>query len=656
MVVTNSLDDTYKSIIVGLLHDANASFGEVFNKRAMRLTIDKIEKRLGKEGLGFLTKTLPRLGKHLDQALALKHKFDANSIGFKPLPGSKLPRFLGELFGLVFNSDGVILHNPDANSVGFLREVCGLFYKLRLPYEEVQEHKVISAFENAEADLTRLNSWFSFIAANIDDYCLRTRRGELGTEFVKSLLKDYSLSEYPEWLKNESEPHHAAAECFRTVREGRITLSEIFSSFNISNVVPKHGPGVVATKQQGSGKFKWTNISASITSIFPMDAYFYASAGHVCDSYDGYNAITEHSLPARVLLVPKDSRGPRLISCEPVDFQWIQQGVKSELTRILETHPLTRGAVSFIDQQINRDRALSASISGSHATLDLKEASDRVHVDLVRLLFPEHLTSVLLACRSTSTQLPDGRILNLTKYAPMGSALCFPVLASVVWLLTRLAITDRDARKDISVYGDDVIIPTAYADAVITQLERFGLMVNRDKSCIHGLFKESCGMDAFAGSTVTPVRIRAGWTTSPSPGSYCSYISYANAFYDKKRYFTYNVIYDMLYHLYGSIPGPESNDSCPCLRSTYHGRQTIRTRFNRALQKVERYVRCVVPVDYREDSDGWIRLLRYFTEGRADRLRASFRNQSIDPELVQVPFDSGRYTQRRMTKVVRRWR
>jgi hypothetical protein len=43
---------------------------------------------------------------------------------------------------------------------------------------------------------------------------------------------------------------------------------------------------------------------------------------------------------------------------------------------------------------------------------------------------------------------------------------------------------------------------------VTDALSSVGLVVNHDKSFVHGHFRESCGMDAFRGVQVTPIRFR----------------------------------------------------------------------------------------------------------------------------------------------------
>jgi len=67
MVPYKSLDES--KIIAAMLHDVFTSCGTVFNSAARRNTLGKVLQRTASEGLGFLTKTLPRLGKAFDKAL-----------------------------------------------------------------------------------------------------------------------------------------------------------------------------------------------------------------------------------------------------------------------------------------------------------------------------------------------------------------------------------------------------------------------------------------------------------------------------------------------------------------------------------------------------------------------------------------------------------
>lgn len=673
-----SLDEI--ELIAALLCDAHERFGDVFNTRQLRNTQQLCIRRYRREGISFLTKTMPRLDKHFTQVLAGEDVLDVSQYGFATIRGSKLPRFLGELFSQVLHSDGTLLPNPNADCVRMIRDILCAFYKYRVPYRDVQEQQVISDFKQTEVDLSNMTSFFT---DNLSEwmslhkwYLDRTNSETLALTLIES----------------ETADNHVLAHVACTARG---LLQELFSCFDPRDITPSHGPGVVSTKERLWDKYDWHNVSKRITDFYPFAEYFCASGGHVCDSYHSFSGVTEKDHPAQVLLVPKDSRGPRLISCEPVDFQWIQQGLSRAIVRIVEAHPLTRYSVFFTDQGPNQKAALLGSLTGRYSTLDLKEASDRVHLELVRLLFPSPLGEALCAARSTSTRLPNGEVLQLCKYAPMGSALCFPVMALTIWsLLTavlcepdptiRLAIRlsfcsslpDKPCEYDeIHVYGDDVIVPTACADSAMTILELFGLKINHSKSCTKGLFKESCGVDAFQGVNVTPVRLRTVWDESPRPDVYTSWISYANSYYDRRYYTAYEYIVSRLSAIYGPIPdehmflqtmkltGPQGtvfsllgSHPCPCLRVSPDPKSRFKRRYNKKLHKLQYYVRTVTTPSIYHEMDGWSMLLRYFTEGQKPSSDFHDDNPESTSYFCEAAFSVSRYTKRHTSKLVWRWR
>lgn len=643
-MVTDKSLDVIKNIIAALLHDASMTVVDAFSIRSLKLTLNKVNKRLDQEGIGFLTKTLPRLGKALDKALSGQEPLDSAKLGFKTLPNSKLPKLFGELFVKVLDHNGVTLNDPCVTSVRVLRQLTLLFYKYELPYTEEQEQQVISRFKNTEGDLIDLKPFLNFVDRGLRD-------------------SNQNWSEFPE----------KGNQAVVIARKARDLLSRLFLHFDPLDILPRHGPGAVATRQQPWSKYVWNNVSSRITEVYPFDEYFCSSLGHICDTYDSFNAIGEADLPARVVLVPKDSRGPRLISCEPVDFQWVQQGLMRAIIELVESHYLTKNNVHFTDQEPNRRAALAGSIrvwhypdgslrdplvSGKYATLDLNEASDRVSLDLVRLLFPPHVFTYLEACRSSSTELPGGEIFPLNKFAPMGSALCFPVLALTVWAILTAGAPNADTRERILVYGDDVIVPAAQAASAIEQLELFGLKVNRDKSCISGFFRESCGMDAFSGQDVTPVRFRTVWSSSRSPDVYTSWIAYANSCYDRRYYHTYNYIVSELQAIYGFIPDESMHLACPSLRLVTDPVRSPRQRVNKDLQKVQFHVWDVRSPKVIRVLDGWAMLLRYFTEGTSSPLKYPFEPQvqAFDHIYDRPAFSVSSYTQRRASILARCWR
>ena len=697
MATNKSLDEVI-NLIAALLYDVHSSHGDVFNSRARDLTLKKIKSRVFNEGVSFITKTLPAYGKALDRALSGGTPLDAEKLRLKPLTsGSKLPKLFGELTSRVLSHSGELLPQPCANCVRSLRQLLYCFYKYKLPYEDEECSVVVQKFERTEDDLRYTDSFLRLYHRKYEQWLLRGNRRRhlcdartvrISIPAKRELLQGYTMGPFGnEQLQTPNTPRvirdenlrdrvlheHTPSGCsliwnrhleelplgrFHHIRQARRLLSSLFACFDPNDIKPRHGPGAVSTKEQLWAKYQWTNVSANITRVYPLDAYFMASLGHVCDTYNSYRAITEVDHSARVVLVPKDSRGPRLISCEPVDYQWIQQGLGTAIVQLVERHPLTRENVRFTDQEPNRMAAKFGSLVGRYSTLDLNEASDRVSLDLVRLLFPPHICEYLEACRSSSTILPDGRVLKLRKFAPMGSCLCFPIMALTIWAILTAGTTDTDTRKSIYVYGDDVIVPTAYAANAIEQLESYGLKINHDKSCTSGLFRESCGMDAFLGVDVTPVRIKTVWSSHPSPDVYCSWIAYANSFYDRRCFATYDYIVSLLHHVYGAIPDEGMvGKTAPSLRVVADEWLPNRFRINRSLQKKEWLVWTVRTPSLMKEIEGWSMLLRYFAESNRPSPRFTDEGKwDFDPLSDQSPFSVRKYTRRRASMLVRRWR
>ena len=651
MVNNKSLDEY--EVIAALLCDIQMSHSEVFTPRALKLTAAKLQTRYAREGLGLFTKTFLRLAKALDRALT--GEVPLNSTGFRKKTGSQLPIFMGELFQCIFSHDGWVLPTPCVRSIKDMRQLLYLYSKYKLPYETEQEQEVLDQFKSTDLELDTVNRVFD----TIDEHGLAQ---ELG-------------------VSDKTEAPSPAV-----IRKARLFLQRVFQSFDVRDIYPRHGPGSVSTKETGPSKYQWTSVSPRLTNSYPLDEYFFVSVGHVCDRLQELQAIEEKESSAKIILVPKDSRGPRLISEEPLTFQWIQQGLARAIVSHVESHALTRHAIHFTDQRPNQIAALMGSldkvvipylngtrkvqnlIHGKYATLDLKEASDRVSIGLVRLLFPKHISDVLMNCRSLSTVTPAGEVIQLNKFAPMGSALCFPILALSIWAILAASASDAYSRERILVYGDDVVVETAEAANAIKQLELFGLKVNRDKSCTKGFFRESCGVDAYKGVDVTPVRIRTVWAHTRRPEVYASYIAYANSLHSRLYRSTYDLIVGRLLAIYGDIPSqamfPERN--VPCLVEVPEQVRPTPRRCNRDLQRLQYKVWTIKSKRQTILIDGWSMLLRYFAEsvGRPRSGPSNLFHADAGPldsswlpyGATDSKFSVSSYTKRDTEQLVKCWR
>jgi hypothetical protein len=137
------------------------------------------------------------------------------------------------------------------------------------------------------------------------------------------------------------------------------------------------------------------------------------------------------------------------------------------------------------------------------ATLDLSAASDTISALLVQQVLSPEWFELLDIARSPFVTMPDGTVHELEKFSSMGNGYTFE-LESLLFLCIARSITPRSLHSYISVYGDDIIIPQEYSEAMIERLNTLGFSVNSDKSFWHGPFRESCGSFTYNGTEVAP--------------------------------------------------------------------------------------------------------------------------------------------------------
>lgn len=485
--------ETLLAVVTETIRDVYAYLGRLSpdtlkSKDCMR-DISYLRQRTVSEGLTFLTVQLPRLGDWADQMVW--GSLGPVPIGFRT-DAAGYPVFLRPLWKYLSQVDGLSCDAADAQLIRMMRTLLLGLKKLDVPFSQDQVDEKLSAFFACEEVLENQSIYPSPSLERAQVLCERWSKG-----YIPS--------------------------CDR----------------------PSHGPGAVAGGERDVEKWSWTHLYQSLHKEWPYWEFLYpvrsllkrSPEGSVfipyrtyhlqlascAGEYKGLALVPEPT--ARLLFVPKDSRGPRIISCEPKELMYVQQGVSKHLMRYIESHEYTRGRVNFVDQTVNSQLALDASRTREWDTIDLSDASDRVGVKLVTYLFPREITRKWLALRSTATLLPNGEILRLHKFAPMGSALCFPVESLVFWALAVAAVWEQSqdlslALSSVYVYGDDIIVRRGYTEHVMDVLESVDLKVNRDKSfiCDHP-FRESCGVEALNGHNVTPFRVKKVPPCGPRDGT-----------------------------------------------------------------------------------------------------------------------------------------
>lgn len=472
--------------------------------------------RVDSEGISFITKTLPVLGRSLDQGLE-SGAYTLPSQFFGSGKNRKFPKLLGALFVRVFNEDGQIKSEPSHESIKAIRQICYYAYKADFPRKISSDLAFIERFKSTEKE-----------------------------------IKSYDFS------------------CDDPILGlSRLLTVSTFNGYNRSRIIPFDGPGATSTSSLYDKSEKRLASNLPIYEKFGSDFFFSKHDG--MDRLDRYPIsrtfdFFKSNVTAEIVLVNKDSRGPRVISKEPYENMYVQQGIRKFLEECMYNHPISSGHINFDDQSINQILSKKSSLDRSFATLDLKDASDRVSLSLVKVIFGgcDDLLLDILACRSSATRLPDGTILPLAKFAPMGSALCFPILSWTCYIVALASLIGKGlsfqaAKSSLYVYGDDIIVSTEHAQYISKVLERYGLKVNMDKSFIHGHFRESCGADYYNGTNVTPVRLRKVYEeydfgNRRSHKRAALYVWHAQELFSKSLFNTAEYFYMLAEEILGKLP------------------------------------------------------------------------------------------------------
>lgn len=529
---------------------------------------DSIRNRIEHEGFSFLTITLPKLSDALEAGL---------NCGLFTCPSNfarhgRLPRLLGGFFNRVFEKDcGSLRPNPCHLSILWIRQICRFWKKLKIECSPDRNRAAIRNYVAIERELA---------AATVH---IQTK-------------KDAHLD-----------------------KVSRILWDQVFPDPDSNDFVCRHGPGVTADRLLSNERHRIRQWHTRSELTFPSDLHAYPTYEYACEASRGGDSVEyvdiRHEQPVRVVFVPKTLTTPRVIAIEPSHVQFMQQAVMDYMVTRLELHPLTKGSVRFTCQKHNQEAARRASLDGRYATIDMKDASDRVHFVLVQRIFSHcGILEYLEDSRSVHADLPDGTNVILSKFASMGSATCFPVEACVFYTLIlscmhavhkvepSLASISRYSR-DISIYGDDIVIPVEWTESVIDYLEKYSLRVNRDKSHWSGNFRESCGADYFCGTDVKPVYARQlipDRFNASAATQIMAWVATHNQFYEHGYWIVASAIREMLWDLNPRIPLSRHETSGVALLSVFNEG----VRFNVQLQRLEQRRPCFSNLSKRDSIDG----------------------------------------------------
>lgn len=437
------------------------SRGVPFNDKDQQTLIS----RCGSEGSSFIYVTLPKFGKAVDQGL-VSGTFKCPA-GFALKGKTRLPSFLNACLKQVFGDEGVLLEDPNPISIFYLRQFLSVNSKLITEFTDAQQDIVVKEFADRQIRLKRMR-----------------------------LPRD-----------------HFVLLCAKNA------LKKALRHLDLSVIDPGHGPGAVHEGYLKDARWDFRYWSSKANKVYPFDEYGVQGLDHLRTKSN--SVVFLDRMTTRICLVPKDFKGPRLISVEMSGNQYLQQGQMKSIMSFVERNRLLSCAIRLRDQTFNQDMAKRA-YRDSLATLDLSNASDTVTASLVWYLLSDlpKLRRQLFSTRSHSATWKDSSV-RLAAFAPMGSATCFPVETLVFWALAigskalhrfgrkGVNLSYRDLLNlstDLAVFGDDIIIGSNYLSTLMATLQAVGCEPNMSKTCYSTPFRESCGSEWFNGIDVTIIR------------------------------------------------------------------------------------------------------------------------------------------------------
>lgn len=575
--------------------------------------LSRLQSALDNEGLSFITISHPAMCDFFQKSLALEgmHSLPLNTrprgFGKKAVDDIR-PRYLHGLMSLIFNEDGKLKSDPDVTAIYFVRQWLLMAKKVEMTCDDHRTETALNDFLAIEAGLPdhHPDTW------DLDDpeFVRRTGHPLWGSpdRSTPSLFGDAVGDDEVDWTLYRSL-------CDR--------ISSSIGTLDVWSIRPKHGPGAVADPR-GSLKYNFNAWPRKLQQLFPWD--FFATPDLGLFAYEEGMEPNTNEYPSVVLCVPKTQKGPRIICKEPIAHQWIQGGIQ----RFLEERVLATSigqCIDFRNQAYSQAWAIDASTDGHLSTVDLSAASDRISTRLVEFLFggksDNSLLEALHASRSRYYTL-NGKYYRFRKFAPMGSACTFPVQSILFASLAALAICqtrnwgpsqlDR-AFAEIRVFGDDIILPTDSIGVLYRALSSCGLKVNENKSYHTGLFRESCGMDAYAGTDITPAYVRRLYSSS-RPSSLQAVVDASNNFFMKGFWHTSAALLKTIPIQERKLLMIGSTDGGAVSLYSFTGKSSdhLRSKWNEFLQVMEVQALTLSTRVSKAEGDGKAGLIQFFTE------------------------------------------
>lgn len=456
-------------------------------------------------GLGVFTIDLPGLDK------ALLNAFETGRLSLSGLALSRTrsrrdhrPRLFWGLWSRCFDKSGCLRADIDPIVIKFLRTLLCSTKKMLLGCDPSNLYKATKDFYDVEASLPFSSEIWDRDDADVDDW-------------IRAVSPDSVVDVTHAGLFPAGDP--SLRSLLSSIQQVADRTSVSLGFYEPSETHFRHGPGAVSDLKSRDYKYEFRDWGYRLESVYPWSEWGSTSLSYL-DRLSPRGLDVEFTeLASRLIAVPKTRQTPRLIAAEPSSHQWCQQSVRDFLYSRVRAVEAGR-SIDFRRQDLSGQLALKSSMTRSHATLDLKEASDRISCWLVQRIFRRNpiLLRAMAASRTrfitNEIDSHSPRLHKLRKFSTMGSALTFPVQSLIFYVIC--VGTGKYLHPDMSisrlsrqvrVFGDDLIVPNDWKPHVVRALESLFLRVNHAKTFSDGNFRESCGIDAYKGYDVTPIRV-----------------------------------------------------------------------------------------------------------------------------------------------------
>jgi hypothetical protein len=313
------------------------------------------------------------------------------------------------------------------------------------------------------------------------------------------------------YLKSENDEDSSLLASLRRIQE---TIYAVLGEFSPGEWLEKSGfgPGVNAGVETRGATSPYHKMLAGPIFSGPDLQFAQGLLKHVPGWADASAKPVKAALGDELDFVDKNAKTKRSILITCALNLYFQKGIgamiRHRMKRIgidLSGNKTSEGE-PFGGQLFHRKMARMASRSWSHlATVDLKAASDTIAIAVVRALFPPRWYSAMasVSARQYIPRKGERVPTRLHKFAAMGNGFTFELESLLFYAITKEALRGtRSDITDLTVYGDDIIMPSIGIPRFLILCDFLGFQVNEDKTHITGKFRESCGGNYYDGEEV----------------------------------------------------------------------------------------------------------------------------------------------------------